>query len=200
MSHPGHLSPSPTATVIHTGRQATRRVLPRGIVLTALGALTLSGGTVAVAGLGERTPNPAGFGGILIGLLMGFAGISSVVAAWSARRSTVTVDESGLWVNNGDAEVVIPWQDLAGVGLHWSRTGRRGSIRICSLELYPNSSVQHDDPVLGPRVRDEEPLRPGLSRQRYRLTLPASSRNAVVTAVRHQVPQLWFTAPSDGAR
>ncbi|MER8012134.1 hypothetical protein [Streptomyces sp. NPDC094149] len=199
MSHPGPLSPSPTATVIHTGRHAARRVLPRGIVLTALGAVTLSGGTVAVAGLGERTPDPAGFGGILIGLLMGFVGISSFLAGWSARRSTVTVDASGLWVNNGDAEGVIPWQDLAGVGLYWSRTGRRRNLQICSLELYPKSPVQHADPVLGPLVRDEEPLRPELPRLRYRLFLPESSRDTVVASVQHQVPQLWFSVPSGGA-
>ncbi|MFD8304742.1 hypothetical protein ACFV29_20700 [Streptomyces sp. NPDC059690] len=199
MSHPGHLSPSPTATVIHTGRQAARRVLPRGIVLTALGALTLSGGTVALAGLGGKAPNPAGLGGILIGLLMGFVGVSSIVAAWAARRSTLAVDESGLWVNNGTAESVIPWKDLAGVGLHWSRTGR-GSGQVCSLELYPNSPIPHGGSVLGSLVRDEEPLRPGLPRLRYRLTLPASSRDSVVAAVQRQVPHLWCTAPSGASR
>lgn len=194
MSHPGHLSPSPTATVLPTGQRALRQVFPRGTVLTTLGAVTPFGGVVAVAGLGNSEPSPTGFGGILIGLLMGAVGVSSLVAAWSARRSTMTVDESALWVNNGHAEGVILWQDLAGVGLYWSRhrTGRRGSIRVCSLDLCPNSVVRHDDSVIGRTVRDEEPLHPGLPRPRYRLTLPASSQDAVVTAVQHHVPHLWF--------
>jgi hypothetical protein len=193
MSHPGDLSatPSPTATVIQTGGRAARRTSPRDIVLTAISALVLFGGTAMTAGLGDGEPNPKGIGGIVLGLFIGFIGVTSLITTWSARHNSVSVDHLGLWVSNGTAQNVISWQSLAGVGLYWSKMGR-GRVKVYSVELCPNSPIDRDDPVLWPLVRDEEPLHPTLPRLRYRLPVPASSRAAVVTAIQQQVPQLWF--------
>ncbi|MET8957395.1 hypothetical protein ACWEO4_25980 [Streptomyces sp. NPDC004393] len=184
-------SPSPSATVVPTGQRASRRMIPLGIVLTALSALVLLGGIVVTAGLGDAGPSPKGIGGIVIGLFMGFIGVTSLITTWAARRSSVSVDETGLWVGNGKAQNVVPWQGLAGVGLYWCKVGKRG-VRMYSIELCPNTPIDRDDPVLWPLVRDEEPLQPTLPRLRYRLPVPASSRVAVVTAIQQQVPQLWF--------
>jgi hypothetical protein len=184
-------SPSPTATVVPTGRRAARRMLPLGIGLAAISALVLFGGTAMTAGLGNGGPNPKGIGGIVIGLFMGFVGVMSLVSAWPARNSRVSVDHVGLWVGNGKAQNVIPWHSLAGVGLHWSKVGKRG-VKVYSVELCPNAPIDRDDPVLWPLVRDEEPLYASLPRLRYRLPVPASSRVALVTAIRQRVPRLWL--------
>ncbi|MGI5458462.1 hypothetical protein ACQEWB_35860 [Streptomyces sp. CA-249302] len=193
MSFSGELTPSPTATVVPTGRRASRRMLPLGIVLTAISVLVLFGGIAVTAGLGDDGPNLKGIGGILIGLLIGFIGVTSLIATWSARNSSVSIDHTGLWVSNGKERNVIPWQGLAGVGLHWSEVGRgRGRVKVYSVELCPSAPIDRDAPVLWPLVRDDAPLHPQLPRLRYRLPVPASTRDAVVAAIRAQVPQLWF--------
>ncbi|MFC8515132.1 hypothetical protein [Streptomyces sp. NPDC057257] len=193
MSSSSELTPSPTAVVVPTGRRASTRMLPLGIVLTAIAALVLVGGIAVTAGLGSGDPSLKGIGGIVMGLFIGFIGVTSLIATWSARHSSVSVDHTGLWVSDGKAQNVIPWQGLAGVGLHWSEVGRgRGRVKVYSVELCPNYPIQRDDPVLWPLVRDEEPLHPGLPRLRYRLPVPASSHEHVVAAIRKQAPQLWF--------
>ena len=193
MSFPGELSPSPspTATVVPTGRRSSRRMIPLGVVLTAISALVLFGGTAMTAGLRDGAPNPKGIGGIVMGLFMGSIGVTSLITTWSARHRGVSVDGTGLWVSNGKAQNVIPWQSLAGVGLHWSRMGR-GGVKVYSIELCPNAPIDRDDPVLWPLVRDEVPLDPTLPRLRYRLPVPASSRVPLVTAIQQQVPHLWL--------
>ncbi|MEW2402679.1 hypothetical protein [Streptomyces sp. NPDC046862] len=122
---------------------------------------------------------------------MGVISVGSLVVAWSGRRSSVSVDDAGLWVSNGKVGNVIPWQSLAGVGLHWSKAGKSG-VKMYSIELFPNTHIDRDDPVLWPMVRDEEPLQPTLPRLRYRLPVPAGSREALVTAIQQQVPRLWL--------
>lgn len=166
-------------------------MVPLGIALTAISILVLFGGIAVTAGLVDGKSSPQGIAGIVIGLFMGFISLTSLTATWSARHSSVSVDHTGLWVHNGKAQRVIPWQSLAGVGLHWSRMGRRG-VKVYSIELCANAPIDRDDPVLWPLVRDEEPLHPSLPRLRYRLPLPASSQVALVTAIQQQVPQLWL--------
>ncbi|UXY22291.1 hypothetical protein N8I84_29035 [Streptomyces cynarae] len=138
MSIPGDLSTSPTATVVPTGRPTARRLITLGIVLTAISALVLFGGVVMAAGLGDGGPNPKGIAGIVIGLFMGFIGVMSLITTWSARHAGVSVDHRELWVGNGKAQNVIPWQSLAGLGLHWSKVGKRG-LKVYSIELCPSA-------------------------------------------------------------
>ena len=166
-------------------------MLPLGIVLTAISALILFGGMGMTVGLGGDGPNPKGIGGIVMGLFLGFIGVTSLITTWSARHSSVSIDHMGLWVSKGRAQNVIPWQGLAGVGLYWSKVGR-GGVKVYSVELCPNAPIDRDDPVLWPLVRDEEPLHPTLPRLRYRLPVPASSRVPLVAAIQQQVPQLWL--------
>ncbi|MFC7308675.1 hypothetical protein ACFQVC_31220 [Streptomyces monticola] len=193
MSTPHGHAPAPTATVIRTGQRSAARMLPLGIVLTAVALLVLAGGVGITFGLGADEPNPGGVVGILMGFLILFIGVTSLMSAWASRRSAVSIDATGLWVSNGKARNVIPWHTLAGVGLHWSRFGRgRTGTKVYSLELCPSGPVDRDDPVLWPLVRDEAPIHPSLPRLRYRLPVPPGSRDEVVAAVRAQVPQLWL--------
>lgn len=166
-------------------------MIPLGIALTAISALVLFGGIAITAGLGEGGPSPRGIVGIVIGLFMGFISVGSLVMAWSSRHSSVSIDPTGLWVSNGKAQNVVPWQSLAGVGLHWSKAGK-SSVKVYSVELCPNAPIDRDDPVLWPLVRDEEPLHPTLPRLRYRLPVPAGSREALIAAIQQQVSQLWL--------
>ncbi|MGR6973098.1 hypothetical protein ACU639_26490 [Streptomyces cynarae] len=83
-------------------------MIPLGIVLTAISALVLFGGMVMAAGLGDGGPNPKGIGGIVSGLFMGFISAMSLVSAWSARNSSVSVDHTGLWVGNGKVRTSSP--------------------------------------------------------------------------------------------
>jgi hypothetical protein len=191
MSTPHAFHPAPTATVVRTGQRGARKGLPLSILGTAIGALVLLGGIAVTAGLNGRPANPGGIVGILMGLLIGFISVTSLIAVWSARNSSVGVDQTGLWVNNGKAQNVIPWHTLAGVGLYWSKVGRHG-VKVYSIELCPNGPIDRDAPVLWPLVRDEEPLHPALPRLRYRLPVPPGARDAVVAAIYGYVPQLWI--------
>ncbi|MFJ9847885.1 hypothetical protein [Streptomyces sp. NPDC101150] len=84
---------------------------------------------------------------------------------------------------------VIAWRSLAAVGLHW--TPAKGSASY-TLELCPDGLIDRDDPVLWPMVRDDEPLRPGLPRLRYRLGANGDRREPLVEAVQRYAPHLWF--------
>ncbi|MFZ3560222.1 MULTISPECIES: hypothetical protein [unclassified Streptomyces] len=190
MSTPHSHAPSPTATVVRTGQRGATRMLPLGIVMTLVGLLVLFGGVVITAGLGDDDPSPKGVVGVVMGLFILFIAVVSVMSAWTSRRSTVSIDQVGLWAGDGKVRGLIPWRSLAGVGLHWSRYGRGATVY--SIELCPSGPIDRDDPVLWPLVRDEEPLRPDLPRLRYRLPVPPACREAVVAAIRAQVPHLWL--------
>lgn len=189
MSTPHAHGPAPTATatVIRTGQRNAAKVLPFGIVLTAVGLLVLFGGVGITVGLGEGDPSPKGVVGVVMGLLILFVSVTSLISAWVSRSSTVSIDPTGLWVSDGKVRGVVPWDALAGVGLHWSKLGR---TKVYSIELFPSGPIDRDDPVLWPLVRDEAPLHPDLPRLRYRLPVPPGSRDAVVAAIQSYVPQL----------
>lgn len=165
-------------------------MLPLTVFLTLLSALVLFAGVAMLAGLGEGGPSAKGVGGIVVGSLMGFISVTSLVTHWLNRKSSISIDETGLWVSTSEGQGVIAWHLLAGVGLHWSKFGRRN--KVYSIELCPNVPIDRDAPVLWPLVRDEEPLHPTLPRLRYRLPVTAGSREPLVAAVRAYVPQLWL--------
>ncbi|MHC5260614.1 hypothetical protein ACYSUO_22260 [Streptomyces sp. UC4497] len=191
MSTPHGHGPAPTATatVIRTGQRSAAKALPLGIVLTAVGLLVLFGGVGITVGLGEDDPSPKGVVGIVMGLLILFVSVTNLISAWVSRSSTVSIDPTGLWVGDGKVRGVVPWNSLAGVGLHWSKLGR---TKVYSIELCPSGPIDRDDPVLWPLVRDEAPLHPDLPRLRYRLAVPPGSRDAVVEVIQSYVPQLWL--------
>ncbi|MFJ8633098.1 hypothetical protein [Streptomyces sp. NPDC093568] len=169
--------------------------LPCSVLLIALGAVGVIGAVVVATGNQKGESNPAGYVGLVFLLLLGALGVFLFIANWANRRARILVDNTGLWVENGKARNVIPWQALAGVGLYWSRFGRgqKGrSQKVYSLELFPIGPIDRDDPVLWTLVRDEEPPHPDLPRLRYRLPFPAACRQELVPAVQQHVPHIWL--------
>ncbi|MET9513169.1 hypothetical protein ABZX62_32800 [Streptomyces flavidovirens] len=144
-----------------------------------------------MAGLAGKEPNPGGIAGVLVGLLIGFVGVAFLTSAWKARHTFLCVDHTGLWVSNPGGRQVIPWDTLAGIGLHWSKAGSR-AMKDYSVELFPNGPIDRDDPVLWGMVRDEEPLRPDLPRLRYRIVANEGYREPLVAAIQLYAPQLWL--------
>ncbi|MEU1854152.1 hypothetical protein ABZ499_34070 [Streptomyces sp. NPDC019990] len=132
---------------------------------------------------------PAGYAGLVFMLGLGVLGGFFLIASWANRRTRILVDHSGLWIDSGKLRNVIPWQTLAGVGLYWSKFGRR---TVYSLELFPTGPVDRDDPVLWTLVREEEPLHPNLPRLRYRVPFPGGFRQELVAAVQRYVPHIWL--------
>ncbi|WP_030602001.1 hypothetical protein [Streptomyces fulvoviolaceus] len=189
---PAHTSssPAPDATVVPTGRRGAMTGLPCSVLLIVIGAAGVSGGVVVATGNQKGESGVAGFAGLAFMVALGVLGVFLFVGHWANRSNRILVDGTGLWIDSGKLQHVIPWQSLAGVALHWSRFGR--SQKVYSLEMFPNGPVDRDDPALWTLVRDEEPPQPGLSRLRYRLPFPSAQQQQVVTAVHSQVPQLWL--------
>lgn len=183
-------APAPDATVIPTGRRGAMTGLPCSVLLIAIGATGVSGAVVVATGNQKGESSAAGFAGLAFMVALGVLGVFLFIGHWANRRNRILVDHTGLWVDSGNLRNVIPWQALAGVGLHWSKFGR--SQKVYSLELFPTGPVDRDDPVLWTLVRDEEPLHPGLPRLRYRLPFLAAQQQQVVAAVQQYVPQIWL--------
>lgn len=191
MTSPYAHGPAPTATLIRMGRSAARTQVPVGVGCTVAGAFAALGGVAVMAGPNGKEPNPGGIAGVIIGLLIGFLGVTFLTSSWKSRHTFLCVDETGLWISNPGGQKVIPWDTLAGVGLHWSKTGSR-PVKHYSVELFPSGPIDRDHPVLWAMVRDEEPLRPDLPRLRYRLVANGGFREPLVAAIQQYVPHLWL--------
>ncbi|MDF4252539.1 hypothetical protein [Streptomyces sp. WMMB303] len=137
----------------------------------------------------DANPVNAYGAGIVVLLLFGSFGALTFRSVWKGRHTVVSVDAAGVWLSDANGQNVIPWQALAGVSLWSSPMGRGGMIH--SLELCPEGAIDRDDPVLRRLIRDEEPLRPGLPRLRYRVPLTFGTHHEVVAAVRRFAPRLW---------
>jgi hypothetical protein len=119
---------------------------------------------------------------VLAGWALALVG-RSVWRDWNRR---IVMDSVGVHVTQGGRAATVPWDSLAGVGIYAAPT-------LHTLELCPKGEIDRDDPLLWLFVRDDEPLRPGLPRLRYRMSVrPAPSRHAVAEACRTWVPELWF--------
>ncbi|MFJ8538578.1 hypothetical protein [Streptomyces sp. NPDC093591] len=158
-----------------------------------MGAFFVGLAVVITAGLNGNKPQPTGLVALLFATI-GYTGFKIFRSALPLRHVTVSVDDVGLWLRNPNGQRVIRWDTLAGVAVHWSETGNRGG-RKYSIELCPSGPIDRDDPVLWALVRDEEPIRPGLPRLRYRLTTNgeyAMHREPLVKAIRQHAPHLWL--------
>lgn len=132
-------------------------------------------------------------------LFLGLAGYALVRAPKVVgKRRALAFDTSGVWWSDAGRNGVIPWRDLAAVGIGDGRTRRR-SYRpldnlpvITAVELYPNTADGHGEAarftVAAP------PLRPDLPSVRYRFPIPGSGRftGLAEQAVRRFAPHLWL--------
>ncbi|MFI5884296.1 hypothetical protein [Streptomyces sp. NPDC051554] len=108
---------------------------------------------------------------------------------WRLRHEVTALDGNGFWLLSGKQAALIPWDSLAGVGIYWARANK---TIYYSLELCPLGETHGDDPLLGPLVREAEPLRSGLPRHRYRFDI-SDSFPVHEKALRRWAPaELWF--------
>ncbi|KUL40266.1 hypothetical protein ADL12_13490 [Streptomyces regalis] len=164
-----------------------------GGILMAMGAFCVVLAVVITTGLNGNEPQPVGLVALLFATL-GYSGFKIFRSALSLHHLAVRVDDAGLWLRTRNGERAIRWDTLAGVAVHWSETDNRGG-RQYSIELCPTGPIDRDDPVLWTLVRDEEPIRPGLPRLRYRFPTNgqyARHREPLVEAIRQHAPHLWL--------
>ncbi|MET9966254.1 hypothetical protein ABZZ80_10175 [Streptomyces sp. NPDC006356] len=164
-----------------------------GGIFMAMGTFCVVLAVVITAGLNGNAPQPTGLVALLFATI-GYSGFKIFRSALSVNRLSVSVDDVGLWLRARNGEGVIRWDTLAGVAVHWSETGIRGG-RLYSIEFCPSGPIDRDDPVLWVFVRDENPIRPGLPRLRYRFPINgqyARHREPLVAAIRQRAPHLWL--------
>ncbi|MER5380065.1 hypothetical protein ABT040_07250 [Streptomyces sp. NPDC002688] len=102
---------------------------------------------------------------------------------WNQR---VTMDAAGVHVTRRGQSATVPWESLAGVGVH-------GGPALHTLELCPKDEIDRDHPLLWIFVRDSEPWRPGQPRLRHRVSIrPDRARHAVAAGCLRWAPGLWF--------
>ncbi|MDG4857176.1 hypothetical protein P8605_03235 [Streptomyces sp. T-3] len=188
MTSPYAHGPAPTATLIKTGRNSMRNGLIGGAGCGVIGlAFVVAGIVVLVA----DKPGTNGVGALAFGALLLMGPVIVLLMLWKGRNAFICVDHVGLWISNPRGQKVIPWDSLAGVGLHWSKPKGKGPKQY-SLELCPGGPIDRDHPVLWNLVRDEEPLHPSLPRLRYRLPANGKDREPLVTAVQQYAAHLWL--------
>ena len=159
----------------------------------AFGASLVVLAVVMTAGLLHNKPQPVGLLALFFATI-GYSGFKIFRSALNSHHLALSVDDTGLWLRTRTRQSVIRWDTLAGVAVHWSETGNRGA-RHYSIELCPSGPIDRDDPVLWVLVRDEEPIRPGLPRLRYRFVTNGSVaryREPLVEAIRQYAPHLWL--------
>ncbi|MFF4949476.1 hypothetical protein ACWC2K_09855 [Streptomyces chattanoogensis] len=198
MPHGSHASPSPDAVVL---RRSTLRLVPHLLFCLLLVGLGLAGLVGLVVGIARGTLTEAeglevvalvkGVLGLLFMMALGVLGAVLGTAIWAGRRTAVIVDRAGVWLDNGKAREIVPWDVLAGVGMYWSRMNRR--VKQHSIELCPRGPIDDRDPVLWATVRDEEPIGPGLPRLRYRFPLRPGTQDRARAAIQQFAPaHLWL--------
>ncbi|WP_431042456.1 hypothetical protein ACQUSR_11405 [Streptomyces sp. P1-3] len=183
-------APAPDATQVPLGTHHLRGTLPMSLTLTVLGGGGVAGVCTALVSHHAAGQVVGGLFGLAILGFLAFFGVTMTAAAWQGRGAVVYVDGTGLWLHNQHGGALIRWDSLAGVGVFWSKAGR-GATQY-SIELCPLGPIDRDHPVLWPLVRDEEPLRPGLPRLRYRLGVRKRSGRVLDPAIQARVPHLWF--------
>jgi hypothetical protein len=176
------------------------------VLLVAIG-LVLGGGALgyvldpavfAAGGQADRTTKIiAGCFAVVFLAIAGYALVRAPKVA--GKRRALAFDARGVWWSEGGRSGVIPWQDLAAVGLGDGRTQRR-SYRpldnlpvITALELYPTTAAASAR-VEAEKFRVDAPaLRPDLPAVRYRFPIPGSSRftGLAEQAVQRFAPELW---------
>ncbi|MEU1195458.1 hypothetical protein ABZ446_04470 [Streptomyces sp. NPDC005813] len=190
---PAPSRPGPDATVHRFGMRRLRTGLPGTLIALCLAPLPLAV-TAAQPGVGAGRWVFA----VVWLLLWGGLGALMSYALWAGRRTLLAFDAYGVWWwHSPDRYAAVPWQSLAGVGLHWAHKGSaRAGRKVMSLELCPYGDVDADDPVLRPLVVRDEPLRPGLPDRRYRIGIPTYSGRRwgreLAASAHARAPHLWF--------
>lgn len=136
------------------------------------------------------TQDGIGGGWVVVAFMMatGLAAVCFFISGWRARHWVTAFDSSGFWWMRGEEVALIRWGALAGVGIYWAK-GTQSMVH--TVELCPLEEIDRDDPLLWKFVRDTDPLRPGLPRLRYRVSV-GYHHKAYEQALMRWAPELWF--------
>ncbi|MEV6104863.1 hypothetical protein AB0M28_09125 [Streptomyces sp. NPDC051940] len=177
------------AVVVRYGRRRVLVALPGVVVLVGVGVL----GVWAVFARQWHAGSVGAWVATGVLVLLGGVGVLVFWLTWRERGFHAVVDGTGITWRNGALAAVTSWDSLAGAGIHWARRDFTNAVsKKYTLELCPAGDIDRDDALLWQFVRDEEPLRPGLPRLRYRVPLLGGPRGGLATAVQRFAPHLWF--------
>jgi hypothetical protein len=182
--------PDPDGVLIDFGRLAWRSVIGMWILS---GALTYGCWTIVADSSGLEA-----FVGLVFLIVFGAVFVLFLIGAPAmVRKHGLIVDSKGVWTWDRDKRHLLPWTELSAAGIGYTRSPlsmlplRQGE----ALELYPVPTEIFSSHAEFSRWRKtEEPPRPGLTDERYRLALPAFSRlpKKVESAVLRFAPDGWI--------
>lgn len=185
-------NPGPDATPVPIGRRAARKWMLLGVALAALalfGAfLRFKTGSYSV-----RAEYPLGsfLLSAFVLLCCGLFAFLCLRHARNVRGTVISTDFAGLWLIDGDASAVIPWNDVAGIGLHEYTVAQSPGFPdfvSWSLDLRLHEPLDPGEPLIDRLVLPADP-------PRYLIRLPRGARFDVMAAVKARVPELWLEAP-----
>lgn len=142
-------------------------------------------------------------GGLITGLFLGLL-LLFVVAlvrrliGGSAGLPAVALDASGVWFVRGALQTLVPWSDVAGVGIGYLRPPTVTNVAGSSLGMRKNYALElflrgpHPSP-LAPWSATEPAPRADLPADRLRyVLLAAGDRHDLQAAVERHAPPLWI--------
>ncbi|MFC3492786.1 hypothetical protein [Glycomyces rhizosphaerae] len=182
-------TPTPDATPVPVGRRIARKWVlfgAAGVALALYGVLKLV--TAIINPLRVADPMESIATGAILMLL--FPMLAFVCLRHARRRSdlSISTDNAGLWISDGDAHAVVPWNSAAAIGLHeYSLNGATSpafSYTSWSIELRLHHPIDRDDPLLERFVLPAGP-------PRYLIRLPRGTHVEAMAAVDARVPELW---------
>ncbi|MFG3338518.1 hypothetical protein [Glycomyces sp. NPDC048151] len=187
-------SPEPDATHVPIGRRAARLWTLLGVALAALAVL----GTflrIATGSYTVRAQYPLG-SVLLSGFVLLLCGTLAFLCLRHARKirgTVISTDSAGLWLTDDGTAAVVPWNDVAGIGLHEYVVAHSSPLPDSffiswSLDLRLHEPIDRGDPLVERLLLPADP-------PRYMIRLPRGTHVEAMAAVKARVPELWLEAP-----
>jgi hypothetical protein len=187
-------TPQPDATPVPIGRRTARRWAVAGAVCAVLAAIGAYAMVIAATDMVQTRSQLFSFS--RSALLLLFGGVLAFIClrvARSRRDLAISTDFTGLWLTDGDARAVIPWNDVAAVGLHeyvvtQTHSWPNLTFTSWSIDLRLHEPVEPGDPLLDRMALPAGP-------PRYMIRLPHGTHIDAMAAIKARVPELWLEAP-----
>ncbi|MBM7784936.1 hypothetical protein [Tenggerimyces flavus] len=183
----------------------SRRSDGRHVVVPLLGALLL--GCFVALGVHAFLTYWDGvervIGGLFTGLFLGLLLLFVVVLVrrligGGAGLPAVALDASGVWYVRGPQQTLVPWSEIAGVGIGYLHPPTAVAVAGSSLAIRKNFALEvflrgTRPESLAPWSATEPAPRPDLPTDRVRYVLLASGdRHDLQAAVERHAPTLWL--------
>lgn len=183
-------TPQPDATPVPIGRRAARKWVAIGAacyVIDLIGVFTAF--RVVLDPVRVADPFQTLVTSVVLMILFGSLGAFCIRYARRRSRVAISTDFAGLWLTDGDATAVVPWNDLAAIGLHEFVQNAQGfSYSSWSIELHLHEPIEPGDPLIDRMVLAAGP-------PRYMIRLPRGTHIEAMAAIKARVPELWMEAP-----